>query len=134
MAKKSKGFKKSFRGKKKSPDNNANISKIFESFIEPWLEMTETEDDMRRLIKIAVIAWNLSLSSESEQQERTNQLLAHNIDQENAQIKADIEDFINRLIIRKNRDFPQCKQLITDFDLEDLGDTYQICLTLIPDD
>jgi len=53
-----------------------NMSEIMQQFIEPFLESVATADDLRNLVALASIAWNVTLLPPERRQAALDEMLA----------------------------------------------------------
>ena len=51
------------------PSGVAKMSEVLEAFVAPYLPLADTEDATRKLLMLAVVAWNASFLTEKEQRE-----------------------------------------------------------------
>ena len=112
-----------------NPPGQAKMSEVLEDFVEPYREFVTTKKTTIRMLHLAKIAWNIALSPKAEQQERIDQFfgsISDDVFQGELKIKAEAQDFIQELVVRKNRYFSQYKRMIVDFELKDVGDGYYL--------
>ena len=109
-----------------SPPGEAKMSEVLEDFVEPYSELAPSEKATRRLLTLAVLAWNASLRPESEQQEMIDQILTDDLIEGDQKLKAEMKEIINELITRKKRYFSDYKRMIIDFELKDIGSGYHL--------
>ncbi len=153
MARKSKGFgellrpqkrsqrqQKSFEGLKSklergplrpekiviSPTGEAKMSDALTDFVEPYRQEADTEEAQRKLLELAIMAWNVSLLSEPEQQEMVDRILAEGFSAATEELKQGMKDILNQLIARKKQHFSENQRMIVDFDLKDTGRDYYL--------
>ena len=112
-----------------NPPGHAKMWEVLEDFVEPYRELLTTKKTARKMFNLAKIAWNIALYPEAEQQERIDQFLgsiSDDVFQGELKMKADVQDFIQELVVRKNRYFSQYKRMIVDFELKDVGNGYYL--------
>jgi hypothetical protein len=96
-----------------NPPGAAKMSEVLWALVEPDLDTSADEEDMRRLLSLGVIAWNVALLKGAE---RTKELdsLAQKFPGEQRQAFYQV---IDPLIRRKEEQFPHIQRPIVDFDL-----------------
>lgn len=101
-----------FRGHKLvvTPRSSAKMSEVLWSFVEPYREFANTEEALRRLLTLAVLAWDAALLPEEERPP------------------------MDELIERKERYFSQYKRPIVDFELQDRGRDYHLIVVSFLED
>ena len=102
----------------------AKMSDVLKEFVRPYADIPQNIREIRHLIEIGVIAWNLALLPEKERIKTLDKMFVaiskklKNIDQEDiTSNRAVIED----LVARKLKHFANNQRQIIDFQLEDLG-------------
>ena len=50
----------------RNPAGQVKMSDVLHQFIDPWIDMPRTEDEMRKLLTTALVAWNAALLPEAE--------------------------------------------------------------------
>lgn len=109
-----------------NPEGEAKMSEVLEDFIAPYKQQADSEEAMQKLLTVAVVAWNASFFSESEQQEQIETMLAEGMPGASEQLKTEFKDIVNQFISRKKRYFSEYKRLIIDFDLKKIGGKYHL--------
>ena len=51
------------------------MSKVMEKFVEPYYEVVKNEEEYRRLLTVAIIAWNATVMAENERAPMLRRLL-----------------------------------------------------------
>ncbi len=100
-----------------NPDGEVKMSEVLTEFIKPYMKRVNTVDEHRKLLVIAVLAWNAAILPEEKRQEMVNTLLA------NLQMPddKDFRSIIEMMIERKMKHFAEIRRLIVNFELTDLG-------------
>jgi hypothetical protein len=57
-----------FRGQKLviAPSGRVKMSEVLEDFVEPYMDLADTEEAFHKLLTLAIMAWNASFLSEEE--------------------------------------------------------------------
>jgi len=108
------------------PSGEIKMSEVLEDFVEPYLEFAATEEAYRKLLTLAVIAWNASFLSEEEQRDMLDRVLDEGIPAGSGELKAGLKGIVNELIIRKKTYFSEYTRNIIDFELTDTGTGYHL--------
>jgi hypothetical protein len=109
------------------------MSAVLGDFIEPYVEHTDSEESYRKLVTLAIMAWNASLLPETEPQEMIKKVFDEGIPTGTKELKKELSDIVNQLIVRKKAYFSQYKRYIIDFEVVDLGDQYHLSVASTPD-
>ncbi len=94
------------------------MSEVLLEFIKPYVDHADTEDAYRKLLVIAILAWNAAILPKEKRQEIVNKLLEEMRIPEAKEFRSIIEI----LIERKLKHFAENKRLIVNYELTDLGD------------
>jgi hypothetical protein len=93
------------------PRRAIKMSAVLLDFIAPYAEQWETEDDLRKLLSLAVVAWNAALVSGSNRREVMDSLLAV----VSPSVRQEMKALIEQMIHRKEHHFATNQRLIVDF-------------------
>jgi len=104
------------------------MSEVLTDFVEPYLEFTETEEDYRKLLTLAIMAWNASFLPEKEQQEMIDRVFDKGIPPGTEELKAGLKEIVNELIVRKKIYFSEYTRRIIDFEVTDTGRDYHLAV------
>jgi len=120
----------SFRGQKLviMPSGQVKMSGVLADFVEPYMDSVDTEEAYRRLLTLALMAWNASFLPEEEQQDMIDRVLEAGIPAGNDELKAGLKGIVNMLLARKKAHFSQYTRNIIDFEVTDRGDGYQLAV------
>ena len=101
-------------------EDGVKMSEVLEAFIEPYLDPTIIGDKLRKLIGLAITAWNATLLPPEEQEA----VLQSSIDDitDDANAKVDLKEILTEMMERKNTYFSKYRRIIIDFKLTELGD------------
>jgi len=109
-----------------APRGKEKMSEVLMDFVEPYLEFADTEEDFRKLLTLAAIAWNASFLSKEEQQDIVDSILDEGIPGATEELKTGLKEIVNMLIARKKAYFSQYTRRIIDFELTDIGRGYHL--------
>jgi hypothetical protein len=107
------------------PSGEVKMSEVLTAFIEPYLESADTEDAYRKLLTLAIAAWNISLFPEEKQQGMIDKIL-ETMPATSEEVKADLREIVNMLIARKRAYFSEHKRMIVGFELTNTGKDYHL--------
>ena len=115
-------------------DEKVKMSIVLVEFIEPYVEHTDSEESYRKLLTLAVLAWNASFLPEIEHQDMINRVFDEGLPTETKELRTGLKDIVYQLIARKQAYFSKYKRNIIEFEVVDLGDQYHILVASTPDD
>jgi hypothetical protein len=95
------------------PSGSSRMSEVIFDFIEPYRKHVQSEDELRRLITMGVVAWNAALLP-SERQEKTIDQIISRVARDGAK---EFRECVYEMIERKQTWFAQIKRLVLGFDL-----------------
>jgi hypothetical protein len=78
-------------------------------FAEPWLDQVETDDQRRKVIGMAVLAWNMARLADSDRPDRNDSEIAEKLGEAGMSI-------LNEMIGRKVALYPEERRVILDFE------------------
>lgn len=102
------------------------MSEVLIEFIEPYSEFADTEEAYRKLLTLAIIAWNAFSLSEKYQQDMIQSVLDKGMSAGTEELKAGLKEIINALLVRKKMYFSEYTRRIIDFELTDTRKEYHI--------
>ena len=108
------------------PRGKVKMSDVLADFVEPYVEFADTDEAYRKLLMLAIMAWNASFLPEEEQREMIGSMLDAGIPDETGELRAGLAGIVNTLIERKKRYFAQYTRKIIDFELTDTGSGYHL--------
>ena len=117
-----------FRGTKlvAVPSGQVKMSQVLQDFVEPHMDLADTEEAYGKLLALAVVAWNASLLPEEEQQEMIDRVLEAGISAGDDELRAGLKGIVNMLIARKRAYFSEYTRDIIDFEVTDTGEGYHL--------
>jgi hypothetical protein len=110
------------------PSGEEKMSEVLTDFVEPYLEFADTDEAHRKLLTLAIMAWNASFLPEKEQQDMINRVLDTGIPTGADELKAGLKEIVNMLIIRKKVYFSGHTRKIIDYELTDRGRDYHLAV------
>jgi len=99
------------------PHDGVKMSKVLERFVEPYQKFAETEDAYRKLLAMALIAWNTALFPKRERSTSIKEVLVAMPED----LRDDGNQIIQDLMARKDKFFSQYRRMILDYELVDTG-------------
>lgn len=96
-----------------SPPGEAKMSEVLVEFVDPYLEGIESEDALKKLLTLGMVAWNAAVVLGSKGDELVERILEKVPADSRSTLKRSIED----LILRKKTYFADIKRLFIDFKL-----------------
>jgi hypothetical protein len=107
-------------------DDTEKMSDVLGKFVEPFVEYTDSEESYRKLITLAVLAWNASLLPKKDRQFMINGVFEQGLPESETELKAGLREIVDQLVERKQAYFSKYRRQIIDFDVVDLGDQYYL--------
>ena len=102
------------------------MSEVLTDFVEPYLEFADTDEAYRKLLTLAVTAWNASLLPEEEQRDMVDRIFGEALPAATEELKTDLKEIMSILIARKKKFFSEYTRTIIDFELTDRGRDYHL--------
>ena len=102
------------------------MSEVLEAFVEPYLELADTEDATKRLLMLAVVAWNASLLTAEEQSEMVDDIIGKAMPAATREEREDFRELVSTLVERKRAHFSAYTRKIISFELTDTGRDYHL--------
>ena len=96
-----------------NPPGVPKMSEILEGFVAPEWAQARGEDDMRKILSIGIVAWNLALLPLSKRAAALEKILQ----QVPSAARANYRDVVETLVRRKDSQFPHIQRAILSFDL-----------------
>lgn len=117
------------------PPDGIKMSDVLQAFVEPYLDLANTLDELRLLFLTAVLAWNIALLPEDQQQAAIEDLVEKGIraeDEEAEGARADLRSVLKELVARKELLFAEYNRFIVNFRLVGTGDGYHLTVLSSP--
>ena len=104
------------------PSDGVKMSEVLEEFVRPYSQVVETEDAYRKLLTLAMLAWNVTLVPEKERLSTLDSLVA-TLPEE---VREEAREIIQDLIKRKESFFAQHRRAIIDFEVADTPEGWHL--------
>ena len=101
------------------------MSEVLMAFVEPYIESASTEEAHRKLLMLAIVAWNAALLPEEDQQDIVDKAVKA-IPAASWAMRAYMKSFMSELIERKKTYFSEYTRMIIDFELTEMGEGYHL--------
>ena len=108
------------------PGDALKMSEVLTDFVEPYVRFADTQEAYRRLLTLAVLAWNASFLPVREQREMINTVIDEGIPTATEELRTGLKDIVLMLIARKREHFSEHKRKIIDFEVTDTGKGYRV--------
>jgi hypothetical protein len=103
------------------------MSEVLEDFVAPYMDMVgDNEEVYRKLLCLAVLAWNAALWPREEGQAMIDDALGKALSQGSEEDWADARDVIAELMRRKREHFATNQRDILSFELTDTGEGFHL--------
>src|SRR4051812_3308600 len=89
-----------------SPRGELKMSEVLLAFAEPYLETCPNDDAFKRLLSVAVMAWNAALYSGKQRADFVHQM----VETVPPDIRADMRAIVEEMILRKETQFAHIKR------------------------
>jgi len=110
--------------------DGVKMSEVLEAFIAPYCEIADTEEALKKLLTIAVVAWNTTLFPVQDRKAQIKEVL----EALPKKVRADGRAIINELMERKEKYFSEYERIIMDYELIDTGKNYQLTVISTADE
>ncbi len=108
------------------PEGREKMSEVLEELVEPYRDQAEGYDAFKKLLQLGVLAWNAALLPEEKRQVMVDEILAAGFARASAADRAEVRQFIEAMIRRKEELFAANRRAIISFELTDRGDDFYI--------
>ncbi|MBW4660420.1 MAG: hypothetical protein KME15_17240 [Drouetiella hepatica Uher 2000/2452] len=116
----------------RNPKGEVKMSEVLQAFVEPHLDFAATKEQRQKLFAIAILAWNLALLSEEQQQKEMEDIIAQMSMGKDRQAEQDIREILEELTERKRRLFPNHRRYILDFDVRETRNDFHLSVISSP--
>src|SRR5262245_41224919 len=96
-----------------TPGGAEKMSEVLMRFVEPYSQYWQTEDQLRRVLSVALVAWNAAVASGSDR----DALIQSSLEAVPADVREDMRAIIAEMMQRKEAQFASNKRLIVDYQL-----------------
>ena len=107
------------------PSGEVKMSEVLTAFIEPYIESASTEEAYRKLLMLAIVAWNAALLPEDDQQDMVDKAVEV-MPAASWAMRAYMRAIMSELIERKKTYFSEYTRMILDFELTEMGEDYHL--------
>ena len=108
------------------------MSKVLLEFIEPYKQRATTPEAYRKLIALAVVAWDAALLEGTEKQNLITQSTETILGTAGEEWRKDLQHILTMLIERKERYFADNKRYIMDYHVSETKDNYHLSVISTP--
>jgi hypothetical protein len=108
------------------PAGREKMSDVLEDFIEPYRDMADTEDAFRKLLTLALLAWNAALLPEDRRRAMIDETLGAGFSRASGADRSQAREFVEVMVRRKEEHFAANQRAIISFELTDTGDDYHL--------
>ena len=108
------------------PEGAVRMSEVLSEFVEPYVQYTETEEDYRKVLTLATLAWNASFLPEEQREDMITDVMDKGLSGADADLKAGLRKVVDEMIARKQVHFAEYRRDIIDFELIDTGEGYHL--------
>jgi hypothetical protein len=117
-----------FRDKKLviEPACEVKMSDVLADFIKPYRGWADTEEAYRKLLTLAILAWNASFLPTEEQQAMIDNVIDGGLPAATEELKNGLKQIVHMLMARKRAYFSAYRRNIIDYELTDTGKGYRL--------
>lgn len=90
------------------------MSEVIQSFIEPYLRYADTEENLRKLLGLASMAWNVALFPKEQRPKALDDAFASF----EPEMRAGLEALVEEMIKRKDQHFSEIRRAVIDFEVQ----------------
>jgi arylsulfatase A-like enzyme len=102
------------------------MSDVLEDFVDPYWDMADDADALRKLLSLAVLAWDAALLPEPKRQAMIDDTLGAGFSRASEADRAQAREFVELMVKRKLEHFPDNRRAIISFTLTDTGTGYHL--------
>ena len=92
------------------------------------MHLADTTEAYRRLLTVAVAAWNIALSPVANQQKMIDELINAGIPEDDGESRAVFREMLTMFMARKKQYFAAYTRHIVAFEVTDVGDSYHLAV------
>jgi hypothetical protein len=107
------------------------LSTVLMAFIEPYKELATTDEELEKLVVVAVIAWNAAILTGKERKALIRATVDAITKTAGKEWRKDTEDIIQMLVERKERYFADDKRVIVDYHLTATAKKYHLSVASV---
>jgi hypothetical protein len=105
-----------------NPPGEEKMSEVLREFLDPYWDIPDNEEAMRKLITTAIVAWNTTLLPEAERAESLSKMVGALPEE----ARTDFYAIVDEMMARKEKHFARYTRLIVDYELVDRGNDYHL--------
>ena len=109
--------------------DGVKMSEVLEAFIQPYLEAAPTQEDVRKLMTIASMAWNISLLPEERRAGAIEQALSDM----SLQAREKVRFLLDYFIQRKEQNFAEFRRAVLGFEVRETKDGFYLVVASTPE-
>ena len=102
------------------------MSDVLEAFIKPYEEAAPTEDAMRRLLMLGILAWNAAILPEKKGRELIDETIDSALAGASREDRVQTKKLVEVLVWRKLELFEENTRMILSFELTNMGHEYHL--------
>lgn len=99
------------------PPGHAKMSEVLEDFIEPYDQLCKTESSHRKILTLAVLAWNVALAPEASRRGMLDRALRAGLGNASEEDLDVAREMVEEMVRRKLMYFAENHRKIVSFDL-----------------
>jgi hypothetical protein len=103
-----------FRSSPAMPAGVVKMSEVLEDFLDPYWDTWKTEEDLRKLVLVGVVAWNAAIVSGKPGESLIREVL----NSVPPDLRSDLRMMLDDLILRKEKHFADNKRLILNYQVK----------------
>ena len=108
------------------PAGHEKMSEVLEDFIEPFQDLADNEDAYRKLLSLAMVAWNAALLPEDRQRAMIDKMIEVGLAKASRSDRIHTRKLVEIMVQRKQSLFVSNKRMIISFELTDTGSGYNL--------
>lgn len=106
-----------------------SMSDVLRDFIKPYEDGIETETGLKKLLTLAVLAWNAALLPEDQRDAPVEDCLNAGFSKSSEADRAEAKKFIDMMIRRKEMHFSEIRRAIISFQVTDAGERWNLTVS-----
>ena len=96
------------------PRGDKKMSQVLIEFIEPYADDVDTDESFKKLVTIAIVAWNASLLPDKDRED----LIDKTITILQPELRQEMKGILEGMIRRKEAHFSLIRRMIIDYEIE----------------
>ena len=111
------------------PQGEDKMSEVLLEFVAPYREFLDTEEEHRKLLTVAIIAWDASFLPDQQRQEFVDKVLDAGIP--TVEVGEGLKAIVDALIARKQAHFSEYTRRMVAFEVRDVGNEFRVSVVSI---